>query len=168
MLFNLQDPICIIQLCFLWKEIIFIAINGSLTGAFGLRIVLFQKYLERREYKYHNSLILNKEIKRIIMAADQVNIFININRERKPGTKIYDGLLSTGNIKYFSSNLQDELDALYRNVSESYLNINKGNAIKISKELLKIMKANNGFWKGFGQFLIFYDLYAFKGLKIEQ
>ena len=139
--------ICNYEICLTHKELFSAIFGGMLTGISAIIIYIIQKRMETKTNKYNISTILHGEIKRIIKVA-KVNENINSGNEqsrRLPSMEIYQGLLSSGNIKYFSSDLQDKLDEMYTYFKEAPLNPNLNLGINIMSTLEKMIHANRNY-----------------------
>lgn len=112
---NLWENICGVDNCLTHKEIISTIFGGILTGVSAIIIYVFQKHVENKSNKHSTATILHGEVKRILdihNIDESVQIMAHMPK-RLPTNQIYQGLLHSGNIKYFDGNLQDKLDEMY-------------------------------------------------------
>ena len=106
MTFILLDEVSVALL----RGIVILAVGGSLY--------LLQKRSEKRENRRELAKILRNEIFRTLDKLSSVERDPTINKRSrilylKPDSRVYEGLLNTGNIQFFSKNLQANLNVWY-------------------------------------------------------
>lgn len=112
-------------------------VRAILIGIVALLAYWFQKDIERRTEKRDLARIMRNEINNLI----QVNHHIARNL-MPPSEKAYDGLLHTGNIRYFSESMRITLGRIYENFDRS--NIPRPNkAHEVLLKELEDMARNN-------------------------
>ena len=105
----------------LWKEILITIIGGIVTGISAMLLYTWKKEVEYNSNKYSSTSILYEEIIRNARRYESHEPITNIQiRKKSPTDKVYHGLLFTGTIKYFNSNLQSDLEELYDQFEMSY------------------------------------------------
>ncbi len=98
----------------LQEDVLITIIGGVITGVSAVLVYILQKKIERYSNKYSSTSILYDEITRNTGRYESYKPITNIQIIKKsPTSKIYNGLLSTGNIKYFDGDLQSDLEELY-------------------------------------------------------
>lgn len=119
----------------LWQDVVGSLFAGAVAGAVAILLYGATKRHENRVNKRDMASILYGEISEF--ASDYGNE--NAKSGIKPSTLIYEGLLSSGNIKFFSQDMQRELYSLYVEFDRSSLSVDETKVAKMMKRLESVI-----------------------------
>lgn len=119
----------------------------------GILLYAWRKKSKERENKRDMARILRNEINRalnIVPNRDRERIASGKN-DRIPDSRIYSGLLQTGNIRFFSDEIQNELDEWYSSIDNfQFKGIDPDAGIKVIRDLENMEHKNKSYtqiWK---------------------
>ena len=115
----------------LWQDVAGSLFAGAVAAAVAILLYGATKRHENRVNKRDMAPILYGEISEFV--SDYGNE--NAKRRIKPSTLIYEGLLSSGNIRFFSQDMQRELYSLYVEFYRSPLSVDETKVAKMMKRL---------------------------------
>lgn len=120
-------------------------IGGVSTGISAISVYVVQKRLEHNANRSSYASILYEEIIRNANKYYSIESITSIQiLKRTPTNHVYRGLLTTGNIKYFDNNIQNDLEDIYDQFSidptESILNPDLLKQILLRLEKMKKRK----------------------------
>ena len=129
------------------EEILGAIVRGVVIVVAGISLYVLQKTFEKKASKRDMARILRNEIKQTL------NIVPNKERERTisdennrlPDSRIYSGLLQTGNIRFFSDNLQSKLNEWYSVIDNYWFNDDADVGIEIIQDLEDMEHKNRAF-----------------------
>lgn len=124
--------------------------RGVIIGVVGILLYGVQKKSKEMENKRDMARILRNEVNRtlsIVPNRDRERIMSGKN-DRMPDGRIYSGLLQTGNIRFFSDAIQDELDKWYSFIDKfQFKEINPDAGIKLIQDLEDMEHKNKSYTK---------------------
>ena len=122
----------------LWSDALGGLVAGVVAGAVAILIYLATRRHENRVNKRDVATILKGEISRIALRHNEAN-----TRRKKPSTRVYEGLLSSGSIKFFSVEMQDDLDSLYGKFADHPLSIDGRPASRVVTRLEEMINCSS-------------------------
>ncbi len=100
-------------------DIVSAILGGMVTASVAIFVYVLQKHHEHGINTYNTADILYNEMRRLAdpILYDNSPLMLTQAENSPTSTKIYEGLLSSGNIKYITAdNLRNELDRFYHYV----------------------------------------------------
>lgn len=124
--------------------------RGIIIGVVGIFLYVWQQKSKEKENKRDMARILRNEINRtlnIVPNRDRERIISGKN-DRVPDSRVYSGLLQTGNIRFFSDTIQDELDEWYSFIDRfQFKKIDPDAGIKLIQDLEDMEHKNKAYSK---------------------
>lgn len=112
-------------------------VAGVVAGVVAILPYMATRRHENRVDKRDMATILHSEVSRIARGHNEEN-----TRRKKPSTLVYEGLLSSGNIKFFSVEMQEDLNSLYYGFADHPLSVD-GLRASIVTEREEIINCNS-------------------------
>ena len=132
----------------LWNVLLDASIKGFVIALVGIGLYLWQKRSERKTNKRDMARILHTEIYQILdMIPSRENERIQSDKTYTfPTNTVHSGLLLTGNIRFFSSELQAKLNKWYSDLSDlEIIGWDVDNLITIIEELEEMRHENRSY-----------------------
>ena len=129
------------------EEILGAIVRGVVIVVAGISLYVLQKTFEKKASKRDMARILRNEIKQTlnIVPNKERERIISGENNRPPNSRIYSGLLQTGNIRFFSDKLQAKLDEWYSVIDNYWFNDDADVGIEIIQDLEDMEHKNRAF-----------------------
>lgn len=137
-------------------------VRGATIAVVGIGLYVLQKNSKTREDKRDMARILRHEVRRAlsIVPSRERERIISDRRDRIPSGKVYSGLLQTGNIRFFSDEVQDNLDEWYLYIDNfKFDSIDHDAGLEVMRNLEEMERKNRSY-KSMMRTVIFESRYS--------
>ena len=125
--------------------------RGFVIASVGISLYVWQTKSKTRENKRDMARILRNEVRRVldIMPNRERERIVSDRYDRLPDSRVYAGLLQTGNIRFFNDHLQDELYEWYSFIDDFHFKVDVDAGINLVRDLERMEQKNRKYRKAF-------------------